>query len=165
MQSDKAWHSGLGQWRMTAKLHASSRAFRASRFRRVTEMKQLASAIVVLALFTVVGAASAVEDPTGNWKSTMMLGKKSQDVTIKLKLEGDKLTGTIGGGQGNREAAISDGMFKDDKISFSVIREQKGEKLTQKYTGTISGDTIKGKVDTDRGGKSRSTDWEAKRQK
>ena len=29
----------------------------------------------------------------------MMLGKKSQEVTIKLKLEGDKLTGTIGGGQ------------------------------------------------------------------
>ena len=61
--------------------------------------------------------------------------------------------------------AISDGTFKDDKVSFSVIREQKGEKLTQKYTGTVSGDTIKGKVDTERGGKSRSTDWEAKRQK
>jgi len=127
-------------------------------------MKRLASAIAVLTLFAFVGVVSAVEDPTGNWKSTMMLGKKSQDVTITLKLEGDKLTGTIGGGQG-RETAISDGMFKDDKLSFSVIREQKGEKLTQKYTGTISGDTIKGKVDTERGGKSRSTDWEAKRQK
>src|SRR4026208_317143 len=102
-------------------------------------MKRLASGIAVLALFVFVGVVSAVEDPTGSWKSTMMLGKKSQDVTIKLKLEGDKLTGTIGGGQG-RDAAISDGMFKDDKLSFSVIREQKGEKLTQKYTGTISGD-------------------------
>ena len=128
-------------------------------------MKRLVSAIAVLALFASVSVVSAVEDPTGNWNSTMMLGKKSQEVTIKLKLEGDKLTGTIGGGQGNREAAISDGMFKDDKVSFSVIREQKGEKLTQKYTGTVSGDTIKGKVDTERGGKSRSTDWEAKRQK
>src|SRR3954466_11392484 len=126
-------------------------------------MKRFASAIAVLVLFTFVGVVSAVEDPTGNWKSTMMLGKKSQEVTIKLKLEGDKLTGTIGGGQ--RDMAISDGTFKDDKVSFSVIREQKGEKLTQKYTGTISGDTIKGKVDTERGGKSRSTDWEAKRQK
>ncbi len=92
-----------------------------------------------------------------------MLGKKSQEVTIKLKVEGDKLVGTIGGG--NRDAAISDGTFKDDKISFSVIREQKGEKLTQKYTGTLSGDAIRGKIETERGGKSRSTDWEAKRQK
>jgi hypothetical protein len=64
-----------------------------------------------------------------NWKSTMMLGKKSQDVTIKLKLEGDKLTGTI---CGQRDIPISHGAFKDDKISFSVIRGQKGEKLTQK---------------------------------
>jgi len=128
-------------------------------------MKQYASAIAVMALVAFANVASAVEDPTGAWTSTMMLGKKSLDVTIKLKLEGDKLTGTIGGGQGNREAAISDGTFKDDKVSFTVIREQKGEKLTQKYTGTVSGDTIKGKVDTERGGKSRSTDWEAKRQK
>jgi hypothetical protein len=128
-------------------------------------MNRFASAIAVLALFGFVGAVSAVEDPTGNWKSTMMLGKKSLDVTIKLKLEGDKLTGTIGGGQVGREAAISEGAFKDDKVSFSVIREQKGEKLTPKYSGTVSGDTIKGKIDTERGGKSRSTDWEAKRQK
>ena len=85
-------------------------------------MKRLASAIAVVALFAVIGVVSAVEDPTGNWKSTMMLGKKSQEVTIKLKLEGDKLTGTIGGGQG-RDMAISDGTFKDDKVSFSVIRE------------------------------------------
>src|SRR3954454_7715103 len=126
-------------------------------------MKRHAIAMAVLALIAFVGVVSAVEDPTGTWKSTMMLGKKSQEVTIKLKLEGDKLTGTIGGG--NREAAISDGTFKDDKVSFSVIREQKGEKLTQKYTGTVRGDTIKGKVETERGGKSRSTDWQATRQK
>ena len=81
-----------------------------------------------------------------------------------FKLEGDKLTGTMGG-QGNREAAISDGSFKDDKVSFSVTREQKGEKLTQKFTGTVSGDTINGTIETERGGKSRSTSWEAKRQK
>ena len=128
-------------------------------------MKRMASAIALLALFTFVSEVSAIENPTGNWKSTMMLGKKSQEVTIKLKLEGDKLTGTIGGGQGNREAAITDGTFKDDKVSFSVVREQKGEKMTQKYTGTVSGDTIKGKMEMERGGKSRSTDWEATRQK
>jgi hypothetical protein len=128
-------------------------------------MKRLTGAITLLTLIAFVSVVSAAEDPTGNWKSTVMLGKKSQDVTIKLKLEGDTLTGTIGGGQGNREAAISDGAFKDGKVSFSVIREQKGEKLTQKYTGTVSGDTIKGKIETERGGKARSTDWEATRQK
>jgi hypothetical protein len=150
---------------MATTLHAFWRAFLNVYFRGMAAMKRLASAMAFSAIFTLVSAVSAVENPAGNWKSTIMLGKKSQDVTIKLKLEGDKLTGTVGGGQGNREAAISDGTFKDDKVSFSVVREQKGEKLTQKYTGTVSGDSIKGKIETERGGKSRSTDWEATRQK
>ena len=73
--------------------------------------------------------------------------------------------GAIGGGQGNQEVAISDGAFKDDKVSFTVTRERNGQKFTQKYTGTVSGDTIKGKIESERGGQSRSVDWEAKRQK
>jgi hypothetical protein len=128
-------------------------------------MKRLVAVIVVLALVGVVNAARAAEDPTGTWKFTAMIGKKSMEATLKLKLEGDKLTGTISSGQGNREAPISDGTFKDDKVSFSVTREAKGEEVTQKYTGTVSGDTIKGTIETDRGGKSRSTNWEAKREK
>jgi hypothetical protein len=150
---------------MTAEVRALWRAGQASKFEGVIGMKLFAAAAFMLAFVGIISPAQAAEDPTGNWKSMVMLGKKSQEVTIKLKLEGDKLTGTIGGGQGNREAAISDGTFKDDKVSFSVIREQKGEKLTQKYTGTVSGDMIKGKIEMERGGKSRSADWEAKRQK
>jgi len=121
--------------------------------------------VLVVALVAAIGLVSALrgaEDPTGTWKFTAMIGKKSQDATLKLKVEGDKLTGTLGG---NREAEISNGTFKDGKVTFSVVREQKGEKLTQKYVGTVSGDTIKGTIETERGGKSRSTDWEAKRQK
>src|SRR5690349_4208899 len=98
--------------------------------------------VAALVMFVVViNVATGAEDPTGTWKFTAMLGKKTVDATLKLKLEGDKLMGTMGGG--NREAAISDGTFKDDKVSFTVTREQKGEKFTQKYTGTVSGDTIK----------------------
>jgi hypothetical protein len=119
----------------------------------------LIAAVAVLGLMSAVRAA---DDPTGTWKFTATIGKKSLDGTLKLKAEGEKLTGTIA--QGNRDIAISEGTFKNDKVSFSVIREQKGEKLTQKYVGTISGDTIKGTIDTERGGRSRSTNWEAKRQ-
>jgi hypothetical protein len=130
-----------------------------------TAMKRL-MAVVSLLLMALVSPALAAEDPTGTWKFTAMLGKKSTDATLKLKLEGDKLTGTVGLAEGGRgETAISDGTFKDDKVSFTVTRELKGEKFTQKYSGTVSGDTIKGKIDSERGGKSRSSDWEAKRQK
>ena len=128
-------------------------------------MKRLAAAVVLLALVGLVGPARAAEDPTGAWKFTAMLGKRSVEATLKLKVDGDKLTGTMGLEGGKGETAISEGTFKDDKVSFTVTRELKGEKFTQKYTGTISGDTIKGKIDSERNGKSRSTDFEAKRQK
>jgi hypothetical protein len=105
------------------------------------------------------------DDPSGNWKFSATLGKKSAEVTLKLKLEGEKLTGSITAAQGNRELPLSDGTFKDDKVSFSVTIERGDQKLTQKYSGTLSGDTIKGKIDSERGGKSRSADWEAKRVK
>ena len=108
---------------------------------------------------------TAAEDPSGTWTFTAMFGKKSADVTLKLKVDGDKLTGTMGGLGGKGEMTISDRTFKDDKVSFTVTREQKGEKFTQKYSGTVSGDTIKGTVESERGGKSRSQSWEAKRQK
>jgi hypothetical protein len=118
----------------------------------------------VVAIFGLVGVARAAEDPTGTWKWTTMYQGKSRDVTVKLKLEGDKLTGTIPG-QGTQEVAISDAMFKDGNVSFSVDREVNGQKITQKYSGTVSGDTIKGTIETTRGGQSQSREWEAKRQK
>jgi hypothetical protein len=132
---------------------------------RVQIMNRRVLVGMLAAVISFLSLGQGAEDPTGTWKFTAMIGKKTLDATLNLKLEGDKLTGTIRGGQGNREAAISDGTFKDDKVSFSVTREQKGEKLTQKYTGTVSGDMIKGTIDSERSGKSRSTIWEAKRQK
>jgi len=40
----------------------------------------------------------AAEDPTGTWTFTAMFGKnKSAEVTLKLKLDGDKLTGAMSG--------------------------------------------------------------------
>jgi hypothetical protein len=125
--------------------------------------RRMAMAAVV-AIFGLVGVARAAEDPTGTWKWTTTYQGKSRDATVKLKLEGDKLTGTVPG-QGTQEVAISDAMFKDGNVSFSVDREVNGQKITQKYSGTVSGDTIKGTIETTRGGQSQSREWEAKRQK
>jgi hypothetical protein len=117
-----------------------------------------------VAILGLVGVARAAEDPTGTWKWTTTYQGKSRDATVKLKLEGDQLTGTVPG-QGTQEVAISDAMFKDGNVSFSVEREVNGQKITQKYSGTVSGDTIKGTIETTRGGQSQSREWEAKRQK
>lgn len=83
--------------------------------------------------------------------------------TIKLKLEGDKLTGAMVG-RSDPKTKIEDVKHKDGELSFSVTRERSGQKITSKYSGKVSGDTIKGKIEgPGRDGKSTTRDWDAKR--
>jgi len=108
-------------------------------------------------------AADKKADPTGTWTWSVpgRNGGPARETTAKLKLEGDKLTGTIAGRQG--DTAIADGKFSGEDISFTVTREFNGMKIVQKFAGKLSGETIKGKIDTDRDGQTTSADWEAKR--
>lgn len=101
--------------------------------------------------------------PVGTWKWSMT-GQNGQtrESTLKLKMDGDKLTGTISGRQ--QDTPIEDVVLKGDEISFKVVREFQGNKFTIKYQGKISMDTIKGKSEFDRGGEVQSRDWEAKRE-
>ena len=123
----------------------------------------------ILALGAVVQAQDKKADPTGTWTWTTpgRNGGPDRKSTLKLKVEGDKLTGTLAapgrGGQSN-DSAIADGKLKGDEISFTVVREFGGNKITAKYNGKISGDSIKGKIETERNGQSNSRDWEAKRE-
>ena len=123
-------------------------------------MKRLLVAPIVLAIVAMAGIARA-EDPSGTWKWTA--GNNNREVTLKLKLDGDKLTGTIT--MGTRDTEITDGTFKDGDVAFNVVRERNGNKTTTKYTGKVSGDSIKGKIESERNGQTNSRDWEAKREK
>jgi hypothetical protein len=127
-------------------------------------MKRIAVAAVVLAFVALIGTARGAENPTGTWKWETNFGGKARENTLKLKLDGDKLTGAMLG-RDNQEIAIDNGTFKDDKLSFTITREFNGQKFTQKYTGTVKGDTITGKAEFERDGQTQSRDWEAKRQK
>jgi len=123
----------------------------------------------ILTLGAVVQAQDKKADPTGTWTWTTpgRNGGPDRKSTLKLKVEGDKLTGTLSapgrGGQSN-DSAIADGKLKEDEISFTVIREFGGNKITAKYNGKISDDSIKGKIETERNGQTNSRDWEAKRE-
>ena len=125
-------------------------------------MKRLMA--VALVFVGLVGPVMAADNPTGTWKWTASLGGQDREQTLTLKLEGDKLTGSMPG-RDNAVTQISDASFKDNKVSFSVTREFNGQKLTTKYNGTLSGDTITGKSERERDGQTTSTDWVAKRQK
>jgi hypothetical protein len=112
-----------------------------------------------------VGAAEngATADPAGTWKWTYETQSgQTVESSAKLKREGEKLTGTFTG-RGGTETDIRDGKVKDDEISFTIVRERNGQKITARYSGKVSGDTIKGKADVERGGQTRTQDWEARR--
>ena len=102
-------------------------------------------------------------DPTGTWTwSAAGRDGQTRQVTLKLKMDGDKLTGTISGRQ--NETPIEDAKLKENELSFKVTREFQGNKFTQKYAGKISGDTLKGKIEFERDGQTQSRDWDAKRE-
>ena len=129
-------------------------------------MRRLLAVALVLAS---VGMSSLVRaddkpNPTGTWKWTVTFGGQSREMTLKLKLEGDKLTGVMAGRSG-RETAIQDGKHKDGDVSFTVVRERNGQKMTSKFNGKVSADAIKGKIEFERQGQAQSRDWEAKRVK
>jgi hypothetical protein len=129
-------------------------------------MRRLGLAAVVLAFVGLTGVARADDkpNPTGTWKWKVEINGQEREFTLKLKLDGDKLTGAMIGRDGN-ETAIEDAKYKDGEVSFKVERERNGQKFTVKYTGKVSGDTLKFKSEAEVNGEVRKREFEAKREK
>jgi hypothetical protein len=110
-------------------------------------MKKLISLCALFALTTVMALAA---DVTGTWKGEANPNGKGGPPTFMLKQAGSALTGTTTGRGG--EIEISNGKIDGDKIYFEVTRDMgdKG-KVTAKYTGTVSGTTMKLSVESARG--------------
>jgi len=64
---------------------------------------------------------------------------------------------------GDSEVPISDGLVKDNEVTLKVTREQDGNTRVSKFKGTLDGDSIKGKIDSDWSGEMRNYAWNAKR--
>jgi hypothetical protein len=92
----------------------------------------------VMMALTVVHAA----DINGKW-TAQVPGRQgnTQETTFTLKVEGDKLTGSVSGRQG--ETPITDGKVSGDEISFTVTRERQGNTIKQIFKGKVAGDEIK----------------------
>jgi hypothetical protein len=92
-------------------------------------------------------AASAPKDATGTWKWSIQGPNGDVETTLKLKQDGDKLSGTVTG-FGGQENEIQDGTIKDGQVTFKVIRDMFGSKATTTYTATLAGGSLKGKSET-----------------
>ncbi len=135
-------------------------------------LKSAIPAVVGIALL--IGIAANAQDkkvdPTGTWtwSTPGRDGGEPRKSTLKLKLEGDKVTGMLSspgrGGGAARESAIEEAKLAGEELTFKVTREFQGNKFVAKYNGKISGDTIKGKIETERDGQAQSRDWTATRE-
>jgi hypothetical protein len=123
----------------------------------------LLPAAFLLCLGLTAWAEDAKLNPAGTWvwTSTGQNGQTRQN-TLKLKQDGETLTGTVSGRNG--DTAIEGAKLKGDELSFTVTREFNGNKFVQKFTGKLTADTIKGKIEFERDGQTQSRDWDAKRE-
>lgn len=129
-------------------------------------MRTLIAAGLILGLGGLAAADDKKADPGGTWKWETERGGQKRETTLKLKLDGDKVTGTITGGRGKGEdVKIEDGKFKDGQVTFSVTRERGDAKIVTKYAAKADGDTLKGTATSERGGRERTQEFEAKREK
>ncbi|RUL88327.1 hypothetical protein TsocGM_08210 [Tautonia sociabilis] len=118
--------------------------------------------VAVLLAFLSLGSSALAADATGTWTWTVQRGDNTIEQTLKLKQDGEKLTGTISGRQGG-ETEIEDGKVSEDTITFKVTREFNGNRFVISYQGKVDDETIKGEISFDRQGETVKRPWEAKR--
>ena len=121
-------------------------------------------AMLCLAIFAAAGISSAQDAKVaGTWTLTLNMGGGGQGggggrggpQTLTLTQDGQKLTGTLHGGRGDSPVT---GTVTGNNIAFSVSRtNQNGDTVKTDYTGTVSGDSMKGTVNM----RGNSVDWTA----
>jgi hypothetical protein len=105
----------------------------------------------MIALAALTFWVSCAADIDGKWTGQTQGRGGPQTQTLTLKASGNTLTGSIEGGRGG-PVEISDGKVDGDNVSFNVIREFQGNKITQEFKGAVSGNELKLTVSGGRGG-------------
>jgi hypothetical protein len=121
------------------------------------------TALVVAVLAGLAGAMRTGDqpDPTGTWKWTA--GAPDRESTVRLRLEGNRLTGTVTDPDGS-EATVEEATYQGGRVSFTVTRDHGTRKSATHYSGTLTGDAIRGRsAPAGRDGQWTSRDWEARR--
>jgi hypothetical protein len=101
-------------------------------------MKGRLCAVFVCA-FAIAVIAQSVD---GKWAGEVQGGRGPQPVTLTLKADGDKLTGTVVGGRGG-EVPIQEGTISGNALKFKTQQQGRGgNQLTLNWSGTLKGDEI-----------------------
>ena len=79
----------------------------------------------------------------GNWTTTMNTPMGAQEGTLELSIDGNTLTGKLGGPQG--EIELQEGTADGDNLSWKADITSPMA-MTLEFTATVAGDEISGDV-------------------
>jgi hypothetical protein len=108
-------------------------------------MKILRRLFITMLASTVLAAAALAADANvaGEWDFTVETQAGTGSPHFSLKQDGTAVTGTYNGQLG--EAPVT-GTVKGNELTLSFKVSAQGADLAITYSGTVEGDTIKGKV-------------------
>jgi hypothetical protein len=115
--------------------------------------------LVLAALVLAVPAAAQSADASGKWQVTFTTPQGPNTVALTLKKDGEKLTGTLSGPQGDLPV---EGTQKEAAISLSFSVQGNNGALVIAMSGTQDGDAMRGTVDY--GGRAQG-EWAGTREK
>jgi hypothetical protein len=121
-------------------------------------MKKLSSVLSVLALAVMMAVVALAQSPAaGEWDVAMNTPGGVRNFKVTLKVEGEKLTGTVGRDTGTLPLT---GTAKGNDIQFTYTVKYNDNDLVLTMTGKVDGDTMKGTVSF---GGMGEDEWSAKR--
>ena len=74
--------------------------------------------LLAVAIFALTTSLAHAADVSGKWNGTINFNGESIDLVYDLKVDGDKLTGTVEGPAGKLD--LEKGKIDGDKISFEI---------------------------------------------
>jgi hypothetical protein len=112
--------------------------------------------------------ARRVEGVEGQWRWAVAIGERNIQMQVRLKQDGAKLEGMIPvrgrGGRPGPPIKIKNGSIREDgEIYFETETGSPESRVVTKYQGKLSGDSIKGAIESTLRGISRKSDWVAER--
>lgn len=107
-------------------------------------MKAIFLVIILTAISALAFAASVDDGITGKWTLTVAAPGEAVEVLLDLKLDGDKVTGTMSSSVGG--GTITNGTFKDKKLTATINADVQGSPTELGVVGTVDGDKISGSI-------------------
>ena len=92
---------------------------------------------VLTVLFMFVAGLAFAADIDGNWEGEMDMGGTPMKISYTFKADGNTLTGSTKGMDGN-DMAIQDGKIDGNNFSYTLVTPMG----PMKHTGVVKGDTM-----------------------